>query len=80
MASPNDAALEKTSEADDLVWEGSADVGTLAAGASHTSTERVELSYQDGLSVERNAGWITIVTTVEFDGHTVTFRTSGQGA
>ena len=67
-------AGENTTDEDDLVWEGSVEVGTLEAGGSHTTTERVDLSYWDSLAVSRNDGWITILTTVESDERTVTFR------
>ena len=73
-------AGEDSTDEDDLVWEGSVDVGTLEAGASYTTTERVELSYWDSLAVSRNDGWITIHTTVESDERTVTFRDSEQVA
>lgn len=47
------------------VWHGSADVGTLEAGESHTATKRITLSLGDAWSVKRADGWITIRTTVE---------------
>jgi hypothetical protein len=73
-------AGENTTETDDLVWEGTEDVGTLAAGDSYTSTERVDLSLQDAAKVDGNDGWITIVTTVESDDETITVRESRQVA
>ncbi|WP_280536647.1 hypothetical protein [Halopenitus sp. POP-27] len=73
-------AGEDNTDANDVVWEGTADVGTLEAGASHTTTERVELSLQEARAVDRNDGWITIQTTVESDDTTVTFRNSEQVA
>lgn len=65
---------------DDAVWEGTDEVGTLEAGASHTTTKRVELSFQEGLAISRNDGWVTILTTVESNEMTVTFRDSEQVA
>lgn len=73
-------AGENNTADDDVVWEGRRDVGTLDAGASRTTTERVELSLQEGLRIERRDGWITIVTTVESDQSVVTFRDSQQVA
>ncbi|WP_297889427.1 hypothetical protein [uncultured Halorubrum sp.] len=69
-------AGENDTDTDDVVWEGTVDVGTLEGGASHTATERVELSLLDAGKVSQNDGWITIVTTVESDDGTVTFRES----
>lgn len=58
----------------DVVWEGTHEVGTLAAGASETETQRVQLSYFEAIEIQGNGGWITIVTTVDTDRQTVTFR------
>lgn len=58
----------------DVVWEGNHEVGALDAGGSDTETQRVELSYFDALAVQREDGWVTIVTSVETDRQTVTFR------
>lgn len=73
-------AGQNNTETDDIVWEGKESVGTLDANASHTTTRRVELSLQQALEIEQNDGWITIVTTVESDERTVTFRDSEQVA
>lgn len=73
-------AGQNNTDTDDLVWEGKEDVGTLEGGTSHTSTERVELSLQEGRKIEQHDGWITIVTTVQTDDRTVTFRDSEQVA
>lgn len=62
----------------DLVWEGTEEVGTLEAGASHTTTRRVELSLQEARKIDNNGGWVTIVTTVQTDERTVTFTSSEQ--
>lgn len=71
-------AGENNTATDDIVWEGTVDVGTLEGGASHTTTERVELSLQDARKVDQNNGWITIQTTVESDDTIVTFQESKQ--
>lgn len=73
------AGRDNTAE-DDIVWEGTEDVGTLEAGGSYTSTRRVELSLQEGMEIESNDGWITILTTVESNEETVTFQDSRQVA
>lgn len=71
-------AGENNTDTDDVVWEGTVDVATLEGGASHTTTERVELSLQDAQKVDQNNGWITIQTTVESDDTIVTFQESRQ--
>lgn len=63
-----------TTESDDRVWSGTEEVGTLEAGASSTSTKRVELSLMEARKVQNNDGWITVVTTVESDETTITFK------
>lgn len=67
-----------STDAGDRVWEGTRDVGTMEAGASTTETSRVELSYSEGYQVQQNDGWITIVTTVESDDVTITFKERRQ--
>lgn len=57
----------------DVVWTGRERVGTLAVGASHTATRRVELSFSEGLAIQRADGWITVQTTVQSDQRTVTY-------
>jgi len=64
----------------DEIWRGQEGVGTLPAGESYTTTERVELSYADALKVENNDGWITVQTTVETEDRTVTFTDERQVA
>ncbi|MFC6787588.1 hypothetical protein ACFQFH_17540 [Halobaculum halobium] len=59
---------------DDKVWEGTRDVGSLEADGSTTETSRVELSYSEGYQIQQEDGWITIVTTVESDDVTITFK------
>lgn len=73
------AGEDNTAE-EDVVWEGSEDVGTLEGGDAHTTTRRVELSFMDAQKVNQRDGWITIVTTVQSDDQTVTFRDSEQVA
>lgn len=63
-----------STDSDDKVWEGTEDVGSLEAGASTTSTKRVELSYGEAIKIKNNDGWITILTTVESDDVTITFK------
>lgn len=73
-------AGQDSTENDALVWEGKQDVGTLEAGAAYTSTRQVELSLQAAQQIEQAGGWVTIVTTVQSDERTVTFRNSEQVA
>ncbi|GAA0191499.1 hypothetical protein [Halobaculum roseum] len=58
----------------DKVWEEKRDVGSLEAGGSTTETSRVKLSYSEGYQVQQEDGWITILTTVESDDVTITFK------
>ena len=58
----------------DVIWEGTNQVGTLAAGSSETDTQRIELGYFDAIAVERADGWITIVLSIDTDRQTVTFQ------
>jgi len=69
-----------TTDAADRIWRGTESVGRLDAGASTTSTKRVELSFSDGLAVRDADGWVTILTTVESDGGTITFKERRQVA
>lgn len=73
-------AGQNNADPDALVWEGTKEVGTLEAGGSNTTTARVELSLQEGLMIERNDGWVTVVTTVQTDERTVVFRDTEQVA
>ena len=73
-------AGQNTTASDAIVWEGKDDVGTIEAGAAYTSTRRVELSLAEASAIERAGGWVTIVTTVDSDERTVTFRDSEQVA
>ena len=73
-------AGENNTDADDVVWEGTVDVGTLDANASETTTQRIDLSFREALKVDNNGGWITIQTTVDSADTTVTFRESRQVA
>ena len=73
-------AGEDNTNSEDMVWEGTEGVGTMEAGGTHTTTKRVELSLQEGRMIEQEDGWITILTTVESDDTTVTFKDSEQVA
>lgn len=64
----------------DVVWSGTEQVGTLEAGGSHTTTERVDLSLTDAYRIERSGGWITVETTVDTDERTVTLTERRQVA
>lgn len=73
-------AGQNSSAEDDLLWQGKEEVGSLEAGESSTTTERVELTFQEGMAVRQNDGWVTVVTTVETDERTVTFTEERQVA
>lgn len=62
-----------STNSEDQVWEGREDVGQMPASSTTNATKRVELSFTEGYEVQQNDGWITILTTVESDGETLTF-------
>jgi hypothetical protein len=57
----------------DRVWQGSEEVGRLAAGDGHESTRRIELTFREALRVRQSGGWVTVQTTVQTANRTVTF-------
>jgi hypothetical protein len=69
-------AGENNTDANDVVWEGTVDVGRLEAGGSHTTTERIELSLEGARAVDGADGWVTIQTTVDSDAAIVTLQTN----
>lgn len=73
-------AGENNTDTEDVVWQGKEEVGTMDAGDSYTTIERVELSLREARKIDRNGGWITLLTTVESDDTTVTFKDSEQVA
>ena len=73
-------AGQDNTDTDDVVWEGTEDAGTMEADEDHTTTERVELSLRDARRIDQEDGWITILTTIESEDTTVTFRDSEQVA
>jgi hypothetical protein len=60
------------------IWTGSEAVGTLAPGASATSTARVKLGFVAAAKVKQHDGWITVVTTVESEETTYSFESHRQ--
>ncbi|MDY7082700.1 MAG: hypothetical protein SXQ77_09910, partial [Halobacteria archaeon] len=54
-----------TTENDSLVWEGEKKVGDLEAGGTYRTTSRVELSFFEGVAIQDEGGWITVVTKVD---------------
>ena len=73
-------AGEANTDPDDVVWEGSVEIGEMDAESSHTTTERVELSLQDARTIDQEDGWVTILTSVDTDETTVTFQDSERVA
>jgi hypothetical protein len=65
---------------DELLWEGSEDVGTLEPGEASTATRRVDVSYTGALAIEGNDGYVTVVTVVRWDGGTTSFENRKQVA
>jgi hypothetical protein len=64
----------------DQIWQGSEEIGRLAAGESATTTKRVELGYLDAAKVQNNDGYITVETTVATAEDTYTFSGRRQVA
>ena len=67
-----------STSSDDQVWSGTEEVGSMEAGGSHTSTNRVELTFTEAREVQNKGGWITVVTTVETAETTVSFKDRRQ--
>jgi hypothetical protein len=65
---------------EDKIWQGSEDVGRLAAGESSTTTKRVEIGYFDAAKIKNNDGYITVETTVQSSAGTYTFSGRRQVA
>lgn len=65
------AGNETTSDA--KIYENEQSVGTISAGETTTTTQRVEFSLTEAVKIRDNGGWITIVTKItDADGNTVT--------
>ena len=64
----------------DTVWKGSQAIGTLGGGASTTETQRVDVGLVDGAKIKQHGGVVTIVTVVDWDGGSATYRTQRQVA
>lgn len=71
-------AGEDNTDPDDRVWEGSESIGTIEAGGSHTSTQRVQLGLEEAVQIDDEDGWVTIVTTIESDQRIVVIQDSEQ--
>jgi len=56
-----------------VLWTRTHDFGTLSANESANRTVRIELGLGDVLIVAGNDGWVTIETTVSWDGGNATF-------
>jgi hypothetical protein len=57
----------------ELLWSSEESVGTLNPGESHTSTRRVNLTYEDGTKIMANDGYVTVVVVVHSKSGTVQF-------
>lgn len=58
----------------DRVWEGTERIGQVRSGESITRTKRVQLGWMDAAAVKQNDGYVTIETTVDWDGGQRTFE------
>ncbi|MFC4358423.1 hypothetical protein ACFO0N_10775 [Halobium salinum] len=52
----------------DEVWRGTQPFDRVEAGESRTVTRRVEIGYFDGARIQANDGYVTIETTITWDG------------
>ena len=57
----------------DRIWSGTENIGTMSPGESVTRTKRVKLGMFDAMKVKQNNGYVTIKTTVTWDGGSRTF-------
>jgi len=53
-------------------WQGTVRVDRLGPGETHSTTQRVELPFEDALAIRDADGWVTIRTTVESAEQSVT--------
>jgi hypothetical protein len=65
---------------EDQIWQGSEDIGRLAAGESATTTKRVEIGYLDAAKIQNNDGYVTVETTITTADGTYTFSGRRQVA
>jgi len=70
----------KRADDGDKLWEGTAELGTLAAGETATVTRRIELGFVDAGKVQNNDGWVTVRTEVTGDDAGATFVVEKQVA
>ena len=56
-----------------LLWNRTHDFETLSVNESANRTARVGLGLRDALVVAGNDGWVTVETTVSWDGGNATF-------
>lgn len=64
----------------EALWTGSQSFDRIGAGESRTQTERVNLGLFGGAKVKANDGYVTIETTIEWDGGQQTFTERRQVA
>lgn len=75
MDSPaTDVTVKTRISADgDKLWTGTESFSEVAAGETKTRTKRVKLSYFEAAKVKNNDGYITVTTTITWDGGEQTF-------
>jgi hypothetical protein len=56
-----------------LLWNRTHDFETLSVNESANRTARIDLGLRDALVVAGNDGWVTVETTVSWDGGNATF-------
>ena len=57
----------------DELWSASENIGAVSPGESVTRTKRVKLGFMDAAKIKQNDGYVTIETTVTWDGGSRTF-------
>lgn len=64
----------------DEIWTGTQSYERVAAGQARTETRRVKIGYFDGARIKANDGYVTIRTTITWDGGKETFSERRQVA
>jgi hypothetical protein len=61
-----------TTAEDAKVWENRKQFGAMAPGETQQTTQRVEFSLTDAVTINEKDGWVTIVTTINSEDETMT--------
>jgi len=67
-------AVSRVLAGDRTVWEGTSDLGKVRPGQTKRRTKRVTIGLSDGVRIKNNGGYVTVRTTVSWDGGRRTFE------